>query len=635
MSALSPDLFARRYDDLVEIGRARLPGLAPEWTDHNAHDPGITLIELLAWVVEAQLYSLSRMRRDERRAYAALMGVTTGGAQPARGTIWPVADDPDGPANTLRRAIVFGEDAEAGIVGAATPVFRLAAKVLWMPARIDRLQTRLKDGRAIDHLAANRRGGPAFAPLGSGDGVLKLGLAATGWSPILQEGRPADARIAIGVLADAPRADGRGEAGRGVRSPLSVRMVTDDGDFPLRMVEDGTRGLLQSGVILLDPTAVEGEPTAATLEISAPGGAARAPRLLRIEPNVLPVVQRQAVEERHDADGSPDQAFDLETPGISYAAGAEPVSVAVEGEAEATAWTLVERLADCGPGDRAFAFDRVAARVRFGNGLNGAVPPAGAKIVSRYLVCEGVGGNFAASRRWRVRGFDGVFGTNPEAFTGGADAPGSGAERSAARAALREGHALVSAADVEAAARALPGLEVARAWVPPPSAGDLAAGTLRLVAMQARGRGGEPAEAPETPRWLEAVRAALAPRMLLGTRLRVTAPRYVGFSIGARIEAEPRIDPKDARAPVVGELARRLRLVAGRPGGEERAFGRPLTRRDLAAWIEALPDVRRVISLEIRPEAGGTAETLPLPRTGLPRIDLAGSAIELVRGGTS
>ena len=36
-------------------------------------------MELLAWVAEAQLYSVSRMRRDERAAYAALLGLAPGG----------------------------------------------------------------------------------------------------------------------------------------------------------------------------------------------------------------------------------------------------------------------------------------------------------------------------------------------------------------------------------------------------------------------------------------------------------------------------------------------------------------------------------------------------------------------------
>jgi len=82
MSKLAPNLFQLRYQQLVELGRARLPSLAPAWTDHNAHDPGITLMELLAWVAESQLYSLSRLRRDERRAYATLLGISSHGRSP-------------------------------------------------------------------------------------------------------------------------------------------------------------------------------------------------------------------------------------------------------------------------------------------------------------------------------------------------------------------------------------------------------------------------------------------------------------------------------------------------------------------------------------------------------------------------
>ena len=34
------------WEELVEDGRERIPSTAPGWTDHNAHDPGITLLEL-------------------------------------------------------------------------------------------------------------------------------------------------------------------------------------------------------------------------------------------------------------------------------------------------------------------------------------------------------------------------------------------------------------------------------------------------------------------------------------------------------------------------------------------------------------------------------------------------------------
>ncbi len=59
----------------MDLGRSMIPTLAPNWTDQNIHDPGIMLMELVAWIAEAQMYSMDRLRRDERAAYAGLLGV--------------------------------------------------------------------------------------------------------------------------------------------------------------------------------------------------------------------------------------------------------------------------------------------------------------------------------------------------------------------------------------------------------------------------------------------------------------------------------------------------------------------------------------------------------------------------------
>jgi len=56
-----PQLDDRRYDDLVEEMRALIPRYAPEWTDHNASDPGIMLVELFTWLTEAIIYRLNRV----------------------------------------------------------------------------------------------------------------------------------------------------------------------------------------------------------------------------------------------------------------------------------------------------------------------------------------------------------------------------------------------------------------------------------------------------------------------------------------------------------------------------------------------------------------------------------------------
>lgn len=56
-----PNLDTRRFDDLVAEMRALIPQYAPEWTNHNPSDPGITFVELMAWVTETTLYRVNRI----------------------------------------------------------------------------------------------------------------------------------------------------------------------------------------------------------------------------------------------------------------------------------------------------------------------------------------------------------------------------------------------------------------------------------------------------------------------------------------------------------------------------------------------------------------------------------------------
>jgi hypothetical protein len=55
---------------LVEL--ARLATLSPEWTDHNTHDPGIVLVDLLAWLAENLLYRARPLPREALPAAARL-----------------------------------------------------------------------------------------------------------------------------------------------------------------------------------------------------------------------------------------------------------------------------------------------------------------------------------------------------------------------------------------------------------------------------------------------------------------------------------------------------------------------------------------------------------------------------------
>jgi hypothetical protein len=68
-----PNLDDRTFDDLVEEALAMLPRYAPGWTNHNPSDPGITLVELLAYFVEHFIYRLNRVTKDTRIRFLQLL----------------------------------------------------------------------------------------------------------------------------------------------------------------------------------------------------------------------------------------------------------------------------------------------------------------------------------------------------------------------------------------------------------------------------------------------------------------------------------------------------------------------------------------------------------------------------------
>jgi hypothetical protein len=67
MTLQIPRLDDRTYEQLVELLRRQLT--SSDWTDHNASDPGIMLIELLAWLGEMALYRMDRVPRSHREKF--------------------------------------------------------------------------------------------------------------------------------------------------------------------------------------------------------------------------------------------------------------------------------------------------------------------------------------------------------------------------------------------------------------------------------------------------------------------------------------------------------------------------------------------------------------------------------------
>lgn len=80
----SVNLDDQTFEEIMAHALDRLPKLAPSWTDYNAHDPGITVLELMAWYKEMQQYHLNFVGDRLWRKLLKLAGAPSPGATAAR-----------------------------------------------------------------------------------------------------------------------------------------------------------------------------------------------------------------------------------------------------------------------------------------------------------------------------------------------------------------------------------------------------------------------------------------------------------------------------------------------------------------------------------------------------------------------
>lgn len=618
------------FERLVELGRSVVPTVAPRWTDHNVHDPGMMLLDLVAWIADAQIYALSRLRTDERRAYARLLGIEARGPRPARGLVWPILDEAgNGPwpvGRALPRATVVRSDQ------ADAPTFFTTHDIALTRARLVGLQTVYADGTIDDLDVANTQEGATFLPFGAAPAAGdRFVLHVSG------ELIPAEAGqgiVSLGVEV-APRDDDppsesprdAATARPACHAPLRMSVEDSGGKRAMRVFADTTGGLSQSGVVLLrvggDSRPVGGEFTI-TLE-SATGEFPRPPRLRRIGLDVLPIEQRETVADpvkdtEWTGTGRPDQEFVFVNPPIRPADGGS-IDVELFEDARWRTWELVRDLQEAAPDRPAYVLDLAGGRVIFGNGINGRAPREGAALLVRHSRTAGPAGNLPAGLNWTVDGILGRFGSNSEPTSGGVAAEGLGDLRALARRRIREERPIVTTGDLASAARALDDLGVSRAVERVPGQGcRRVRGTRILVALRAdRPEAGSPRVA-ETQGWLDEIRRRLAPRLPLGQRLEVVGPRLVAVRVRARLVAVPNMDPETVLAEARTVLRKRLRIVA--PPGDEAVwpFGRDLTDVAVKGWLRNVPGVGSVAELTLLAD-GREVRRIALGATGLPDLD--------------
>ncbi|MBT2245731.1 hypothetical protein JQK15_19640 [Sphingobium sp. BHU LFT2] len=606
MIPLATNLDDADFDRLMAAARGRLPALAPEWTDYNIHDPGIMLIELLAWLVDTQIYSVARDRLDERLAMTRLLGAPPRAAIPASGVVYPVE------APTAAQAI----DAGMVLLPRTSSVQRVETTqaITLLPHAIARIATVAPDGRATDQTQINDRARAGFSPFGdANDGALRISLTGPALpAPSLPGGTTI--RLSLGFEVEGappfqPTLD------------LGALSVTDAAGAPIAVALDGTAGLQRSGALILSLPA-GAVPPAIILRPSQ--HYVLTPRLIRVALNALPVEQRATIAlPLREGNNRPGQTIEVD-PSTLFPA---------DEHGDGPIWRLIDAptvesldavpgiawdngpLDPAGPADRRFAYEERAdgalVRIHFGNGVNGRKPALGEPLgVTLRLTC-GDGGMARQPVDWVLDGARTLW-RNREAIGGGANTQTVEDALAGIRAMLDDNRLLATSAQVAKAALTLgPALGVVRAaveegWQRGRTSPAIAATRTLIVGHRSPGR--------ETPDWLARIAAALRPRIAIGERLLVVAPVYRPFTLAIAAGLAPGQNGVMVKAAVAQMIADRFALSDPRW-----PLGRDVEAAAITGWVRRIAGVAAPVTVSIITDTG-PVERLSVGRGELPRL---------------
>src|SRR5438093_7805023 len=82
-----PPLDTRTYQELLDEALARIPVHNPEWTNFNSSDPGVTVLEVFAFLTENLLYRANQIPERNRLKFLSLLGVPLQPGAPATGIV--------------------------------------------------------------------------------------------------------------------------------------------------------------------------------------------------------------------------------------------------------------------------------------------------------------------------------------------------------------------------------------------------------------------------------------------------------------------------------------------------------------------------------------------------------------------
>lgn len=731
-----PNLDNRRYQELLDEALARIPVHNPEWTNFNRSDPGVTLIELFAFMFENLLYRSNQIPERNRRKFLTLLGVPL---QPSSSAIGlATINNERGPRATV--TLSSGVELRAGQAPFRTergldvlPIeaqvyykrrlpnpdpklkayyLQLYASYTGAPFR-DEAQLQLYETVPLEQSAAP--GGVALQDAVDNSLWVALLLRATdrpaentpaGREQLREQVRAELAQkvLSLGVVPTLEQTERRllpnGLANPQAAALLQYEMPTGGALSTVQSQRIPQYRALDASAltdVLAEPGVVEVRLPAAAemrlwtnLEPLEPGAGDLPPaledtklservitwvrlratasiraRLLWVGINAVAITQRARIADEllPAGTGAPDQSATLSRAPIVP----DSVRLTVNGEE----WKEIDDLLRAGPEAptpdlrqppgappaaprpvEVFYVNPEAGAIKFGDGLRGKRPPAGAVIRASYDYGLAAAGNVAAGAINSSPALPAGFKvTNPVRTWNGAEAETvSEGEKQIARF-LQNRDRLVNTADFEALTLRTPGVNVGRVEVisaynpelSPNEPGD-APGVVTLLVIP-RYDAQHP-DAPVPDRFfLDAICRHLDPRRLVTTELIIRGPDYKPIWVSVGINVLSGVSPAEVREAVKQALLDFLAPVRQDVAGlldNQAAFlstpqyarlqkGWPLrtavSDRELIAVASRVPGVQLVT--DVRIAAGTAAPDSPIPMNGLELPRVAGIAVNI------
>lgn len=649
MTLAAPKLDDRHFQDIVDEAKKRIPYYCKDWTNHNVSDPGITLIELFAWMTDMLLYRLNQVPDLHYIKFLEMLGVRLKSPIPAKVpiTFWLSAPQSLSvviPAGT--EVASTQTETESSIVFTSDTNLQINPPQLSTILSINGSESGAKKSRReinLRRLAAGFEGIEVFSATPHVDDSLCIGFENDLSYHLLGFDLDFDSTGGAGIDPTQPPYLWEASTGEPDRPwvPCDVEMDTTQGmnSAGIIRIHVPKMGLLQIGdhnlfwvrVRVKEVTRQEAEhgmlnyiksPLLRSLSAASWGGTA-------------PATHSQQVKDEYlgRSDGSAGQRFQLQTIPVLQRRPDETLLVKVEGE-PAQNWKEVSDFAETSSGDPCFTLDSVTGELRFGPAvrqpdgtmkLYGAIPPRGANLVfTFYRYGGGERGNVLA-------GFLNTLKTsipyvakvsNRQSASGGLDAETLEDAMLRAPALLRSRERAVSEADYEFLAMQAFPESIGRVKCLQPRAvegGKVIPGQVYMLVVPRvpHPEGYLPAEQLELNKdIITALKAYLDERRLLTTRLDVRSPAYQWITVKVKLRATPGSDVEKLKAEVLRRLYRFINPLTGGPEGKGWPFDRPLYVSDVYQCLQGTPDIQFIRVVEMYKAStsgeasGGPIETL-------------------------